>query len=280
MRHITTLLLLLCIATSLIGQQYEGPQEDIDAILSQAASFSRYFVHGDMDSIVSIYTEEAKIFPTGKDIMSGTAALTTYWTRSPEVKALHHKLTPLEIIITGDRATDYGYYEGKTQYKEQPVSSWKGKYLVVWKKVNDTWKMDLDIWNKIETPTILTADQEAVRAACLDYIDAFYKADTTLAIRSVDPSLRKAGYYYDQEQKTYTDRLEMPYSELLNLAGSWNAKGDKEVKTAPRAVRLFEVTDKTAAAKVTALWGIDYLSLAKIDGKWKIINVLWQSAPR
>jgi hypothetical protein len=28
--------------------------------------------------------------------------------------------------------------------------------------------------------------------------------------------------------------------------------------------------------RTEAAWGIDYISLAKFNGKWKIINVLWR----
>jgi hypothetical protein len=31
-----------------------------------------------------------------------------------------------------------------------------------------------------------------------------------------------------------------------------------------------------ASAKCRALWGIDYLQLAKVDGRWKIFYVMWQ----
>ena len=36
------------------------------------------------------------------------------------------------------------------------------------------------------------------------------------------------------------------------------------------------------SAKITALWGIDYIHLARAtpDGKWKIVNVLWQEHPK
>lgn len=279
MRHLL-LFVLLTFSYTASAQTYEGPQTDIDAILVKAKTFSQYFVDGEMDKIVGIYTEDAKLFPTGKDIMSGTEALASYWTRSPDVKALHHKLTPLEIIVCGDRATDYGYYEGQTQYKDQPVSSWKGKYVVVWQKENGEWKMDLDIWNRIDTPTTPTVDQVAVRAACQDYINSFYKADTTLAYRSIHPSLRKVGYYYNEADGQYSSQLEMPFRDLISLASEWNIAGDKTDATSPQSINLFEVSDKTATAKVTAVWGIDYLSLAKVDGKWMIMNVLWQSAPR
>jgi Putative lumazine-binding len=39
------------------------------------------------------------------------------------------------------------------------------------------------------------------------------------------------------------------------------------------------VLDKTAAAKIVAFWGIDYMQLAKYDGQWKIVNILWQAHP-
>lgn len=41
----------------------------------------------------------------------------------------------------------------------------------------------------------------------------------------------------------------------------------------------FEVQDQTAAAKLTASWGTDYLPLGKQDGRWMITHVTWQSHP-
>lgn len=37
------------------------------------------------------------------------------------------------------------------------------------------------------------------------------------------------------------------------------------------------ILDKTASAKLTAHWGVDSFHLAKIDGQWRIVQVLWQS---
>jgi len=275
-----SLLIFGIFLTTTKAQSYSGPQEDIDAILAQAAAFSQYFVDGDMESIVASYTADGKIFPTGKDIMEGHEALAAYWTRDPDMKALHHKLTPLEIVVTGDRATDYGYYEGSTQYKDNPVSNWKGKYVVIWQKVDGVWKMDVDIWNAIRTPREPSIAESEVRAACMDYIDAFYQADTTLAYRSISPTLRKVGFYYDEPTGKYSHQLEMPFEALVSLAKTWNAAGDKADENSIKRVDIFEVADKTATAKVTAAWGIDYISLAKLDDKWMIINVLWQSKPR
>lgn len=121
---------------------------------------------------------------------------------------------------------------------------------------------------------------KAVEDACFDYINAFYQADTTLAYRSVHKSLRKTGFYWDKEKETYSDQLEMPFGDLIALSKRWNDDGTRANDKTPKGVEVFEISDKTAVAKVSAIWGIDYMALMKIDGKWMIVNVLWQSPPR
>jgi hypothetical protein len=35
------------------------------------------------------------------------------------------------------------------------------------------------------------------------------------------------------------------------------------------------MTATMASVRTDADWGVDYMHLAKIDGEWKIVNVLW-----
>ncbi len=44
-------------------------------------------------------------------------------------------------------------------------------------------------------------------------------------------------------------------------------------------VVVLDLLDQTASAKLTASWGIDHMQLGKVDGKWKIRHVMWQSHP-
>jgi hypothetical protein len=71
--------------------------------------------------------------------------------------------------------------------------------------------------------------------------------------------------------------MPMTYEQLVKLAGSWNKDGKRD--TTIKEVDVLEVLDQTAVAKVTAMWGIDYMLLGKYDGKWKIVQILWQSHP-
>ena len=125
-----------------------------------------------------------------------------------------------------------------------------------------------------------TDEVAGVRQACFNYIDAFYKADTTLAYQSVHPSLQKRGFAFDQKTGRYSNQLEMPFPALVRLAKTWNKDGKRTNPDSPRAVDVFEVADKTAVAKVTAVWGIDYIHLIRENDRWMIVNVLWQSPPR
>ncbi|MEO1513497.1 MAG: nuclear transport factor 2 family protein [Bacteroidota bacterium] len=148
-KPILTFLVVLSICLQGISQNYVGDKRDIDQILENAAAFSEYYVNGDADKIVASYTKDGKIFPSGQDIQEGPKALLSYWTPREGYKGLSHKITPVEIKIMGDEAYDYGYYEGTSQNPKGEVSSWKGKYLIIWKRVGNDWKMYLDIWNRM-----------------------------------------------------------------------------------------------------------------------------------
>ena len=120
------------------------------------------------------------------------------------------------------------------------------------------------------------ADRQGVEEAVLDYVEGIYLADPARIEQSVSPNLTKFGYWRRDSSSEYAESP-MTYQELYDLAAKWNANGHVDPETAPKEIVVLDVLDKTASAKLTADWGVDYLQLAKIDGKWMIINVLWQS---
>jgi hypothetical protein len=120
------------------------------------------------------------------------------------------------------------------------------------------------------------SDQEAVRQAALDYVEGIYEVKPERLQRSVHPTLVKRGFYKKYAAAPYTE-MPMTYEQLLKLAGSWNKDGKRD--TSIKEVAVLEVLDQTAVARVRANWGIDYMLLAKYDGQWKIVQILWQSHP-
>ena len=121
-------------------------------------------------------------------------------------------------------------------------------------------------------------DRSAVRQACLDYVEAVYEVNPSKAERSVHLDLVKRGFFVKKGETAYSPHA-MNFTELVELTKNYNKKGNLP-KDAVKEVVVFDVADQTASAKVTAVWGIDYIHLAKYDGKWKIINILWQTPPK
>jgi hypothetical protein len=119
-------------------------------------------------------------------------------------------------------------------------------------------------------------DREAVRQAALDYVEGIYNVQPERIQRSVHPTLVKRGFYKKDAAGPYVESP-MTYDQLVTLAGNWNKEGKRD--TSIKQVAVLDVLDQTATAKVTASWGIDYMLLGKYDGKWKIVQILWQSHP-
>lgn len=122
------------------------------------------------------------------------------------------------------------------------------------------------------------ADKQAVRQAVLDYVEGIYNVEPARIERSVHPDLAKLGFSRRQTETAYRPGSKMTFAQLVDIARTYNKEG-KLPKDAPKKIEIYEVLDQTATVKLTAFWGIDYMHLAKFDGQWKIVNVMWQSHP-
>lgn len=119
-------------------------------------------------------------------------------------------------------------------------------------------------------------EKQQIERAILNYVEAFYEADTTKAYESIARDLAKRGYYTPKEGGMR--EAKMSFEQLVSLAQRWKTNQNITPDT-PKKITVFEVLDKIATAKVEAKWGIDYFHLAKLNNKWTIINVLWQDYP-
>ena len=120
------------------------------------------------------------------------------------------------------------------------------------------------------------ADRSGVERAVLDYVEGIYEVKPELIERSVHPELEKFGFHRrsaDDEWRV----IPMTYERLVELAGSYYKEAGGAPADAPKQVEILDLLNQTASAKLTAAWGVDYFHLAKYQGKWKIVHVLWQS---
>ena len=116
---------------------------------------------------------------------------------------------------------------------------------------------------------------EIVRAVDAYVMSAYEMAPEKLD-GNVHRALQKVGYSYDDG--SYRERF-MNFSELQELVSRWNRDGRFDPQRSKKTIEVLDALDVTAVAKVEAAWGIDHLQLAKVKGRWQIVNVLWQSYP-
>jgi hypothetical protein len=124
------------------------------------------------------------------------------------------------------------------------------------------------------------ADPEAVaiRATALDYIDGFYTGDSARMERAVHPELAKR--IVTTDAKTGKSALgQMSAMTLVQRTRSGLGKRFPENRR-QKDLTILDRFQDTAVVKIVAAEWIDYLEMAKYDGEWKIINVLWALKPR
>lgn len=156
---------------------------------------------------------------------------------------------------------------------------WGIDYMQVTKE-DDAWQTRHVLWQTFppeRDEAQVAADRKNIEAAVRDYVLALYQVEPERIARSVHPELVKYGFWRDAESGEYK-AMPMTFDELHALAGRWNADGHLG-DDAPQEIEVLDLMDQTACAKLTAAWGIDYMHLAWVDGRWQILQVLWQSAP-
>jgi hypothetical protein len=124
------------------------------------------------------------------------------------------------------------------------------------------------------------ADSTAIRAAAMDYLEGFYLGDSTRHARSIRPEVYKYGYHRPPDSTSYRG-MQMTWAGFQSFTRGVREGRIKTPPDAPKLVQLLDVQDQTAAVRVDAWWGSDYLLLGKErDGRWMIGHVAWQSLLR
>jgi hypothetical protein len=121
------------------------------------------------------------------------------------------------------------------------------------------------------------AESAAIRATALDYAEGWYAGDGDRMGRALHPELVKRILVSD----TATGRSfvqTMGTSALVNGTRHGYGKGtpaDRQQKD----VTVLDVFGNAAIAKVVMADWVDYLQLVRVDGRWLIVNVLWERKP-
>ncbi len=120
------------------------------------------------------------------------------------------------------------------------------------------------------------ADSAAIRATALDYIDGWYAADGPRMERALHPELAKRNVFSDS-----AGRSRLIQMSAMTLVQSTRMGGGSRIPAAQRAdsVKILDIYGGAASVRVRAATWIDYMHMAKYNGQWRILNVLWENDP-
>jgi hypothetical protein len=122
-------------------------------------------------------------------------------------------------------------------------------------------------------PQISAADRDAITATALDYIEGFYSGDAARMERSLSPDLVKRIVRVDAS--TGQSRIDGMDAQRL-IAITRSRAGGPPPARQQKDVTVLDVVGNAATVKVVANDWIDYLHIARVNGRWVIVNVLWE----
>lgn len=142
-----------------------------------------------------------------------------------------------------------------------------------WRIVNVLWARHQADW---ENQTDSDDLRGQVRVTALDYIEGAYSGNAERMERALHPELTKM--LLNRDRNTGEPYLyKMGATNLIE--GTRAGQGNLEPERRNIEVDIFDISHDMALVKVTSAMYIDLLQIAKVNGEWKIINVLWVPNP-
>jgi apolipoprotein N-acyltransferase len=120
------------------------------------------------------------------------------------------------------------------------------------------------------------ADAAAIKQAALDYIEGWYEGNAERMERALHPELAKRIVRTNKEGYSSLGQM-----SAMSLVLGTRRGGGKETpkEKQQKDVTILDVFENAASVKVVASDWVDYLHVAKSNGRWVIVNVLWELKP-
>lgn len=118
-------------------------------------------------------------------------------------------------------------------------------------------------------------DSLAIKTAALDYVEGFFTADSSRLAKAMSPELTKR---IIDNRSGSSKLMTIGLKELIGYTkmGKLPDKNPSEPFTAK--VDIYDISSGIALAKISTNKMpefFDYIQVGKMNGEWKIVNVLW-----
>jgi hypothetical protein len=120
------------------------------------------------------------------------------------------------------------------------------------------------------------ADLDGIKQAALDYAESWYEGKPERMERALHPDLAKRIVRTDASGRSRLDHMGA-FQLYTGVRSGYGTKtpADKQLKE----VRVLDVFGNAATVRLEMSGWIDYLHIAKFNGRWVIVNVLWEMKP-
>lgn len=121
------------------------------------------------------------------------------------------------------------------------------------------------------------ADKAAIKQTALDYIEGWYEGNPERMERALHPDLAKRIVMTSPQGRSQLQQMSaMGLVQGVKRGGGKNTPKEKQQKD----VTILDIFENAASVKVVASDWVDYLHIAKYNGQWVIVNVLWELKPQ
>jgi uncharacterized protein (TIGR02246 family) len=101
----------------------------------------------EVEALVSIYTEDAILFPPKGEPIRGHDAIRRYWTRTADRRILEHSIQTERADVSGDLLAEHGKFSLTYQSANNAPERSSSNFISVWKRGADgIWRKHLDSW--------------------------------------------------------------------------------------------------------------------------------------
>ena len=123
---------------------------------------------------------------------------------------------------------------------------------------------------------VTDADKEAIRQTALDYIEGWYEGNAERMERALHPDLAKRIVNTNSQGRSQLGQMSaMGLVQGVKRGGGKDTPKERQQKD----VTILDVFGNAASVKIVASDWVDYLHVAKFNGRWVIVNVLWELKP-
>ena len=137
---------ILCIGAPGIARAEEEKGDAWKFIDGANRELARNLENGNAAAIANGYTVDARLLPPNADLLTGRQAVEAFWQGAVDAK-MTLTLVAKKVQEAGDYAIETGEFNSAVPGPGgEPIRD-SGKYVVVWRRTGETWKMDIDIWN-------------------------------------------------------------------------------------------------------------------------------------